>query len=307
MWGFASSKPVVEKKVDSGKHTTTLLKEIKEVSERFCTLIESGDGNQIAKELYMKDATLLPPDAQPKSGTAEIGDHFNNMVKMQGIASCNCHTYEVGYMSDIKDRVFEISCYSMRNESDSVLEAGVVMSMFEKDGSKWKVKCSAFAPCHESGEKPPQPLEKAILQKTWTSINAETTPKGPIKSMEALLNKWCQLYNDGDLEALVLERYTHDTCVFAPGEFPKLGQMGVYDHLKTMKDMGVEKFKSELCTVVGDKNDQFAFATGCFKQIDDEDKEISCGKFLVLFRHEECTDSEEWKQYRVLFSYNKDQ
>lgn len=299
MWCSASSD---NKK--GGKHTTSLISDVTNLNSKFCDLVKSGDGKKLANELYDSKAVLLAPDCPLKNGVNEIGEHYNKAFKEMGVVACQSHVREVGYMSDLTDRIFAISCYSMFDKAGGIVETGRCVIVLEKVGSKWKIVVDAYTPIHDTSAVPPQMTKNPIIQKTWTSINAEKSSKGPIKSIKQWLQKWCQQYNDGEVEDLVKSMYTHDAAVFPPKEFPKMGQTDVIGHLKSLKDSGITNISNTLVQCVGDQNDQFAFVTGLSKFEDNQGNQRQVGKFLLLLRKDlEC--SGDWLQYLSVYSCNE--
>ncbi|XP_002737424.1 uncharacterized protein LOC100368793 [Saccoglossus kowalevskii] len=105
-----------------------------------------------------------------------------------------------------------------------------------------------------------------------------------VKSViEANHARGAELYNAGDIQAMVTEMY-HEDCKFMPsGVETKFGQKGVLEILESLKKTGVAEIKVTSEEIDGIETDT-AYERGSYIFYKDDGSEVGVGKYLVIWK-----------------------
>ncbi|XP_006819790.1 uncharacterized protein LOC102801984 [Saccoglossus kowalevskii] len=105
-----------------------------------------------------------------------------------------------------------------------------------------------------------------------------------IKSViEASHARCAEMYNAGDIQALVTEMYHEDCKFMTSGSGTKFGQKGVLEGLESMKKTSLAKVKVTSEEIDGIETDT-AYDRGSYIIYKDDGSEVDVGKYLVIWK-----------------------
>jgi uncharacterized protein (TIGR02246 family) len=107
--------------------------QIAKMAQAWQTAYNSGDAAAVAA-LYAKDAKLMPPGAEPVSGTSGIQAFFAADIK-QGAKN----TLTTGDVVGFGDYALETGGWVANSAEGKHLDHGPYMTLYKKEGASWKI------------------------------------------------------------------------------------------------------------------------------------------------------------------------
>jgi uncharacterized protein (TIGR02246 family) len=111
---------------------------IRAVSVAWKSAYNAGDAAAVA-ELYAEDAVLSAPGERPLRGKSSISEYFAKKVAEFSAAGLTVADAPMGDVGVSGDLGFQWETYQVTDKSGAVVDAGKLLTLFERKNGKWMI------------------------------------------------------------------------------------------------------------------------------------------------------------------------